>query len=256
MQLEELTLATNPHTIPSAPYPRQLKDSLESYPISFGLEFKPFLQRTLPTCNFCQDSMHQEVNCHYYQLQLNQPHVDFDQYKGSYRICRLCNAAGHGAFECNWTKFGSNYMLERIKSLNGKPPCVPTELFPINNDTQSVIGYTLDNFWIAQDGTIVFKEALATITLIDRDISNYGECNVPVSKVIDAQKGDREYTNQDWYRQHLLHGCWKLSCPYIAVNYHPSQYEPQVHPELDLCIGLLRGPNLNGQSPIEVQKWM
>ena len=57
---------------------------------------------------------------------------------------------------------------------------------------------------------------------------------MPLSKVIDIQKGNRVYSNQEWYHQHLLHGCWKLTCPYVAVNYHPSMYEPQVHPDYQL----------------------
>ena len=79
---------------------------------------------------------------------------------------------------------------------------------------------------------------------------------MPLVKIIDAQKGDRNYTNQEWYHQHLLHGCWKLTCPYIANNYHPSKYEPLVHPDLNRCLGLLRGPASTGQLTTEIQKWM
>ena len=79
---------------------------------------------------------------------------------------------------------------------------------------------------------------------------------MPLSKVIDTQKGNRVYSNQEWYHQHLLHGCWKLTCPYVAVNYHPSMYEPQVHPDYKLCTGLLRGPSSNDQSPAEIRKWI
>ena len=79
---------------------------------------------------------------------------------------------------------------------------------------------------------------------------------MPLVKIVDTQKGDRNYTNQDWYHQHLLHGCWKLTCPYIANNYHPSKYEPLVHPNLNRCIGLLRGPISTGQSTTEIQKWI
>ena len=229
------------HSVPRMPYPRKLKDSLESYPTNYGEEFQPFLQGQQPTCTICQDSMHIEAECQYHQRQQSQPDVDLESYKGSFRNCRLCNAAGHGAYDCNWHKYGSNLVLNRIKSLNGNPPPLPTEIYSIDNDIQDVIGNTLDNFWIAQDKTIVFKEATAMITLVDHDIALYGGCNVPLIKIIDTQKGDRVYTNQEWYHQHLLHGCWRLTCPYTANNYHPSKYEPLVHPDLNRCIGLLRG---------------
>ena len=98
-------------------------------------------------------------------------------------------------------------MLERIKTLKGDPPPIPIEIYSIDNDIQDVIGNPLDNFWVTQDKTIVFKQAKAMITLVDRDIAIYGGCNVPLVKIIDAQKGDRNYTNQEWYHQHLLHGC-------------------------------------------------
>ena len=137
------------HTIPIVPYPRSLQDSYESYPIVYGKEFQPFLQGKLPTCNFCRDSMHQETECRYHQVQLHQPNVDLDSYKGNYRECRLCKAPGHGAYDCNWHKFGSNHMLDRIKFLNGNPPPSPIEIYPIDNDIQDVIGNPLDNFWIA-----------------------------------------------------------------------------------------------------------
>ena len=146
------------HTIPEVPYPRSLQDSPESYPIVYGKEFQPFLQGELPTCNLCRDSMHQETECQYHQIQLRQPDVDLESYKGSYRECRLCKAPGHGAYDCNWRKYGSNHMLDRIKSLNGNPPPVSIEIYPIDNDIQDVIGNPLDNFWVAKTRQLSSKK--------------------------------------------------------------------------------------------------
>ena len=80
---------TNQHTIPRVPYPRKLKDSLESYPISYGEEFQPFLQGQKPTCTYCQDSIHQKAECQYHLMQQSHPDVDLESYKGSFRTCRL-----------------------------------------------------------------------------------------------------------------------------------------------------------------------
>ena len=134
------------HTIPRVPYPRKLQDFLDSYPTIYGEEFQPFLQGQQPTCTICQDSMHIETECQYHQRQQSQPDVDLESYKGSFRNCRLCNAAGHGAYDCNWHKYGSNLMLSRIKSLNGNPPPLPNEIYSIDNDIKDVIGNTLTIF--------------------------------------------------------------------------------------------------------------
>ena len=116
--------------------------------------------------------------------------------------------------------------------------------------------YSHHTYWVTQGSVLVFKDAPAKATLVDSDIALLGGCKVPLSIINDLRNQDRIFTNEQWYQQHLIYGCWKLTCPYVALNYHCLDNETDLDPNQLLCITTLAAPCFNCQSPQEIRKWM
>ena len=102
--------------------------------------------------------------------------------------------------------------------MNGQPPSYPILSRPYTSDEINELQcrYLNYSFWITQENILVFKQAPAKATLVDSDIASLGGCKVPLSIVNDLRNQDRTFTNEEWYQQHLIYGCWKLTCPYVA----------------------------------------
>ena len=241
----------NPH------YPFFLPDDPAQYPYKYGQEFPDLLPPcTAPTCEFCRDSTHLDTECPKRRYPVSPQ--ELATYNGSHRTCRLCHLNGHGAFDCPWKNFGNNLILNQLKAMNGQPPSYPILPRPYTSDEINELQrrYPHQSFWITQDNVLVFKRAPAKATLVDSDIASLGGCKVPLSIVNDLRNQDRTFTNEQWYQQHLIYGCWKLTCPYVAVNYHPLINETDLDPHRPMCITILAAPCFNGQSPEEIRKWM
>ena len=238
-------------------YPFFLPDDPAQYPQEYGKEFFDLLPPcTAPTCEFCRDSTHLESACPKQRYPVSPQ--ELATYKGSHRTCRLCHLNGHGAFDCPWKEYGNNLILDQLKAMNGQPPSYPILPRPYTSEEINELQrrYLHYSFWITQDNVLVFKRAPAKVTLVDSDIASLGGCKVPLSIVNDLRNQDRTFTNEEWYQQHLIYGCWKLTCPYVAVNYHPLLNETDLDPNQPLCVTTLAAPCFNGQSPEEIRKWM
>ena len=239
----------------TCPYPFCLMGN--ELPSEYGIEFSELLSPfTAPTCQFCRDSTHFESQCprHHHSVTLE----ELASYKGSHRTCRLCHLNGHGAFDCQWKNFGNSLVLSQLKRMNGQPPTYPLLSRPYTNDEINEFHnlYPHQSFWITQNNTLVFKRAPAQATLVDAEIASLAGCKVPLSIVNDLRTQSRSFTNEQWYQQHLIYGCWKLTCPYVALNYHPLTDEIDLTPEKLVCTATLAASCFNGQMPQEVRKWI